>query len=384
MTMLNDKLSAIVKQAISWRHDIHSHPELAYKEIRTSRFVAEKLREFGVDHIEEGIACTGVLATIKGKASASGPRIGLRADLDALPIKEISDKPYRSKIDGCMHACGHDGHIAMLLAAAQYLASTRNFNGTAVLIFQPAEEGAMGAERMVEAGIFDRYPIDEIYGLHNWPGLPIGKVAIRPGPVMPTFDVFRVSIEGVGAHAAKPQNAIDPLVIGCHIVTALQTIVSRNIDPLEMACVSVCAFHCGEASNVISPTAEIIGSARAYSKKVQDTIASRTEELCVGIGKAFGAKVSVDYTRTLPAVVNDAAAVQTAQAAVQQAGLDLVTDWPPSTAGEDFSFFLEKVRGAFIFVGNGDSEVLHNPSYDFSDDCFIYGMRTLISLVECR
>jgi amidohydrolase len=298
---IDTTLPSIASEARTWRHDFHAHPETAFEEVRTSSLVAERLRAFGVDHVETGVAGTGVVGVIEGHLPGPGRRIALRADMDALPIEELGDIPYRSTIQGRMHACGHDGHTAMLLGAAKHLAATRAFSGTVVLVFQPAEEsGFVGAKRMIEAGLLERYPVEQIFALHNWPGLPVGTIAIRRGAVMAAFDTFSVRIRGKGAHASKPHRSIDPLVTGAHLVSALQSIVSRSVDPFQMAVVSVCTLRGGDINNVIPHTAEITGSVRTYARETQSTIADRIVEISKGIGQAFGAAVEAAYERCQP------------------------------------------------------------------------------------
>lgn len=375
--------SDLLQEATTWRRHFHANPELGFEEFETARFVAERLREFGVDEIEEGIAGTGIVATINGR-HPSNRRIGLRADMDALPIDEIGTAAHRSLTDGKMHACGHDGHIAILLATAKYLASTRDFAGAAVLYFQPAEEsGLVGARRMIEAGALVRHPVDQMFALHNTPGLPVGRVGIGRGAVMAAYDFFSITIHGKGAHASRPHMSVDPVVVGSSLISALQTVVSRSVDPREMAVVSICTVNAGNINNVIPHKATIGGSIRCYSKPVQDVIERRIKEIAEGIGLAFGARIEVDYERSSPPVVNHDTSVDFALAATKDK-LDVITDWPPAPGGEDFAFFLEAVPGAYIRIGNGDSETLHHPAYDFCDDAISTGVELFISLVEAR
>src|SRR6201747_2461311 len=294
----------------AWRRDIHENPELLYEVHRTAAFVADRLREFGCDEVATGLGRTGVVGVIKGKKAAGKGDvrvIGLRADMDALPIEEETNLPYASRTPGKMHACGHDGHTAMLLGAARYLAETRNFAGDAVVIFQPAEEGGAGAAAMIEDGLFDRFAIDQVYGMHNGPGIPVGSFGIRPGPIMAATDSIDLRIEGVGGHAARPHKCIDPVLAGAQLITALQGIVSRNVDPLESAVISICEFHAGNARNVIPQTAQLRGTARSLSAGVRDLLEKRVREVCAGVALLTGAKIDLDYERSYPVVVNHAA-----------------------------------------------------------------------------
>jgi hippurate hydrolase len=369
---------------VAWRHDLHEHPELLYDVHRTAATVAEKLRSFGVDEVTTGIGRTGVVGVIHGRKTASGKVVGLRADMDALPITEKTGKPYASIVPGMMHACGHDGHTAMLLGAARYLAETRNFDGTAIMIFQPAEEGGGGGKAMVEDGLLERWAIDEVYGMHNLPGLPVGRFATRPGPIMASTDEFTITIAGRDGHAARPHMTVDPIVAGAALVNALQTIVSRNVDPLDSAVVSVTRFHAGTAYNVIPETAEVAGTVRCLSSTVRDLAEQRIGEITRAIAAAHGAGASLFYDRNYPVTRNDPAAVDfVAGIAGQVAGSgNVATDAPPMLAGEDFSYMLERRPGAFIFIGNGNSAGLHNASYDFNDEIVPLGCSYWARLVE--
>ncbi len=368
----------------AWRHDFHAHPELLYDVHRTAAAVAERLREFGVDEVTTGIGRTGVVGVIRGRKTASGKVIGLRADMDALPIAEKTGKAYASTVPGMMHACGHDGHTAMLLGAARYLAETRNFDGTAVLIFQPAEEGGGGGKAMIEDGLMDRWAIEEVYGMHNLPGLPVGRFASRVGPIMASTDEFTFTITGRDGHAARPHTTVDPIIVGAALVTALQTIVSRNVDPLDAAVVSVTKFHAGTAYNVIPGTAEIAGTVRCLSDTVRDLAEKRIDEIAKGIATAHGADISLFYDRNYPITRNDPTATAFAAGiAVEIAGgPNVATDAPPLLAGEDFSYMLERRPGAFIFIGNGNTAGLHSASYDFSDEIIPLGCSYWARLVE--
>ena len=370
----------------AWRRDIHQHPELGYEESRTSAFVAERLRQFGCDEVVTGLGGTGVVGLIKGRKPAGKGdirTIGLRADMDALPIEEATGLPYASKTSGKMHACGHDGHTAMLLGAARYLAETRNFGGDAVVIFQPAEEGGFGAEAMIKDGLFDRFAIDQVYGMHNGPGIPVGSFAIRPGPIMASTDAVNIRIEGRGGHAARPHLSIDSVLVGAQLITALQSIVSRGVDPLEAAVVSMCEFHAGNARNVIPQTAEIRGTVRTLTPEVRALVGKRVREVVEGVAQMTGARIDLDYEPGYPVVVNHAAQTDFAiGVATEIAGGGNVAEMPPMMGGEDFAFMLQKRPGAFIFCGNGDSAGLHHPAYNFNDEAIVFGTSYWIKLVE--
>ena len=370
----------------AWRRDIHEHPELQYDVHRTAAFVADRLKEFGCDEVATGLGRTGVVGVIKGrKPPGKGDVrvIGLRADMDALPIEEATELPYASKTPGRMHACGHDGHTAMLLGAARYLAETRNFAGDAVVIFQPAEEGGAGAAAMIKDGLFDRFPIDQVYGMHNGPGIPIGSFAIRPGPIMASTDAVNIHIEGRGGHAARPHISIDSVFVGAQLITALQSIVSRSVDPLESAVISICEFHAGNARNVIPQTAELKGTVRALTAEVRALMEKRLREVVEGVARMTGAKIDLNLERGYPVVVNHAAQTDIAvEVARKVAGEGNVHEMPPLMGGEDFAYMLERRPGAFIFCGNGDTAGLHHPAYDFNDDAIVYGTSFWIKLVE--
>ncbi|MGQ7791966.1 M20 aminoacylase family protein [Faunimonas sp. B44] len=369
-----------------WRRDYHRHPELLYDVHRTAADVAAKLRAFGCDEVVEGLGRTGVVGVIRGRSSGSGRVVGLRADMDALPISEESGKPWASEIAGKMHACGHDGHTAMLLGAARHLAETRNFAGTAVVIFQPAEEGGGGGRAMIEDGLVERFGIGEFYGMHNMPGLPVGHFAIRPGAMMASADHFTITIEGRGGHAAKPHATVDPVLVGAHMVQALQSVVSRNVDPLKSAVVSVTTFHAGDAFNVIASRASITGTARALEPVVRDLVERRMSEIVQNVAAAFGASAQFTYLRNYPVTVNDPGATEHAAEAARAVAGGLAVDaaHPPMMGGEDFSFMLEKRPGAMIFIGNGDSAGLHHPAYDFNDAAIPYGASYWVAIVESR
>jgi len=371
-------------QITEWRQEIHANPGLLYEVEETAALVSDKLKEFGVDEIVGEIGKTGVVGVIKGKSNNSGKVIGLRADMDALPILEKTERPYMSKNKGLMHACGHDGHTAMLLGAAKYLAETRNFDGTVVVIFQPAEEGGAGGKAMVDDGMMDRWGIQEVYGMHNMPGLPVGEFSIRPGALMAATDEFHVTIEGLGSHAAFPQGSIDPVIISTQIVQALQSIVSRNVDPLESAVLSVTAINGGKAHNVIPQSATFLGTVRTLTPETRELVEKRFSEVVNGFVAAHGAKADIVYKRGYPVTFNhDAQTDFAASVAKEIAGDSKVnTDQAPVMGGEDFSFMLESRPGAFIFMGNGDSAGLHHEDYDFNDAAIPVGCSYWAKLVE--
>jgi amidohydrolase len=370
----------------AWRRDIHEHPELLYEVHRTAAFVADRLREFGCDEVATGLGRTGVVGVIKGRKPATngGVRvIGLRADMDALPIEENTNLPYASKTKGLMHACGHDGHTAMLLGAARYLAETRNFAGDAVVIFQPAEEGGAGAAAMIKDGLMDRFGIEQVYGMHNGPGIPLGAFAIRSGPIMAATASIDIKIEGHGGHAARPHKCIDSVLVGAQLIVALQQIVARNVDPLESAVISICEFHAGNARNVIPQTAELRGTVRTLAPDVGELVEKRVREVVAGVAQITGAKIDLTYERGYPVTVNHAAQTDLAtQIAREVAGEANVHETPPLMGAEDFSYMLEARPGAFIFCGNGDSAGLHHPAYNFNDEAILYGTSYWIKLIE--
>ena len=369
----------------AWRRDFHAHPELLYDVHRTAAAVADKLKSFGCDEVVTGVGRTGVVGVIHG-GKGRDPRkvIGLRADMDALPIQEANDFPYKSTVPGKMHACGHDGHTAMLLGAARYLAETRNFAGTAVVIFQPAEEGGAGGKSMVQDGLMERFGIEEVYGMHNYPGLPVGQFAIRPGPLMASADRLTIEIEGHGGHAARPHLTIDSVLVGAQIVSQIQSIVARNVDPLQSAVVSICMFQAGSTDNVIPQTAFLRGTARSLTAEVRDLLERRLREVVEGTARLHGAKVSFTYKRDYPVTRNHERQTAFASAvAAEVVGRERVEqNTPPVMGAEDFSFMLEARPGAFIFVGNGDSAGLHHPAYDFNDEVIPIGTSYWVRLAE--
>jgi hippurate hydrolase len=370
----------------AWRRDIHQHPELLYDVHRTAAFVADRLREFGCDEVATGLGKTGVVGVIKGKKPASNGNlkvIGLRADMDALPIEEATNLPYASKTPGLMHACGHDGHTAMLLGAARYLTETRNFAGNAVVIFQPAEEGGAGAAAMIKDGLMERFDIEQVYGMHNGPGIPIGSFAIRSGPIMAATDAIDIKIEGHGGHASRPHKCIDSVLVGAELITALQQVVSRNVDPLESAVISICEFHAGSARNVIPQTAELKGTVRTLTPEVRELVERRVHEVVAGVAQITDARIDLKYERGYPVTVNHAAQTELASRIARDvAGEANVHDTPPLMGAEDFSYMLEARPGAFIFCGNGNSAGLHHPAYNFNDEAILYGTSFWIKLVE--
>jgi len=382
MPLLNRAIE-MQEEVSRWRRHLHENPELMFDVHETAKFVADKLRSFGVDEVATGIGRTGVVGIIHGR-HGEGQTVGLRSDMDALPLNEITGKPYASKNPGKMHACGHDGHTAMLLGAAQYLAETRNFKGSVAVIFQPAEEGGGGGREMVKEGMMERFAISEVYGMHNTPGLPVGQFAIRKGPIMAATDEFNITIEGRGGHAAQPHRTIDPVVIGAQLVNALQTIVSRGTDPLDSVVLSVTKFHAGDAHNIIPQKAELAGTVRTLRSEMRDFAEKRLREVAEGVATALGAVARVDYDRNYPVTFNHDQetefAARTAQSVAGSKAVDL--EVAPMMAGEDFSYMLEARPGAFMFIGNGESASLHNPAYDFNDDVIPHGISYWVQLAE--
>jgi hippurate hydrolase len=383
MPVIN-RVAEFAEEIAGWRRRIHENPELGYEEVETAAFVTEKLRTFGVDDIVTGMGKTGVVAVIKGRKTASGKVVGIRADMDALPINEATNVAYKSKTPGKMHACGHDGHTAMLLGAAKYLAETRNFDGTAVMIFQPAEEGGGGGEAMIKDGLVERFGIHEVYGLHNMPGIPIGEFAIRTGPAMAAADRFDITIEGKGGHAARPHDCVDPVVAASQLVLALQTIASRTADPLDSVVVSVCDVKAGDAYNVIPQTATLRGTVRTLLKDTRATAERRIKEIAAGIGQASGCRIAVEYHLGYPVTVNHPDqtefAAKVAGSIVGQGKVD--RNVLPLMGAEDFSYMLEERPGAYIFMGNGDTAGVHHPAYDFNDAAIPYGVSYLAKVAE--
>jgi hippurate hydrolase len=378
-----NRIADLHAEITAWRRDMHAHPELQYDVHRTAASVVDKLKSFGCDDVVAGIGRTGVVGVIRGRKGGSKV-VGLRADMDALPLEEETGLPYKSTVPGKMHACGHDGHTAMLLGAAKYLAETRNFAGTAVVIFQPAEEGGAGGEAMVKDGLITRFGIQEVYGMHNCPGLAIGEFAIRPGPIMASADHITIELEGKGGHAARPHHAIDTLLVGAQIVSQLQSVVARNVDPLEAAVVSICMFQAGFTDNVIPQHAKLKGTARAFSPEVRKTLQQRIDAIVEGTAKLYGATAKITYTNGYPVLVNhERETAFAANVAREVAGKDRVdTGFAPRMAAEDFSFMLNERPGAFIWIGNGDSANLHHPAYDFNDEAILSGTSYWVRLAE--
>ena len=379
-----NRIADLHGEITAWRHDLHAHPELLYDVHRTAATVAEKLKAFGCDEVVTGIGRTGVVGLIRGNKGDGHKVIGLRADMDALPIEEANDVPYKSTVPGKMHACGHDGHTAMLLGAARYLAETRNFAGTAVVIFQPAEEGGGGGRAMVQDGLMERFGVEQVYGMHNFPGLPVGEFAIRPGPIMAAADRLTIEIEGKGGHAARPHLSIDTVLVGAQIINQIQSIVSRNVDPLQSAVVSICMFHAGSTDNVIPQTALLKGTARSLDPKVRDLLEARIHAVVEGTAALYGATAKLTYKRDYPVLRNHERETSFAAsvAADVVGGPHVDTAMVPVMGAEDFSFMLEARPGAFIFVGNGPSAGLHHPAYNFNDEVIPIGTSYWVKLVE--
>ena len=378
------ELEELQPEMQSWRRDFHAHPEIAFEEHRTAQIVAEKLESFGIE-VETGLAGTGVVGTLK---KGTGNRsIGLRADLDALLINEANDFEYKSKTPGKMHACGHDGHTTMLLGAAKYLAEKGDFDGTITFIFQPAEENEGGGKVMIDDGLFDKYPVESVFGMHNIPGMPVGTFAMKSGPIMASFDIFNLKIIGKGGHAAMPHTAIDPIIIGSKIVDAYQSIVSRYIDPQEPVVLSVTQFHGGDAYNVIPNEIEMKGTVRCFSSKVQESIENQMEQITSSICSAYGADYELGYERRYPATINTAEEVTISEKVAKNiSGDEMVHTSPtPSMGSEDFAFMLQERPGSYIWIGNGDGEgscMLHNPGYDFNDEILPIGATYWVNMAE--
>lgn len=381
---VKNRFAELLPELTEIRRDLHENPEILFETHRTAQVVADKLKEYGVDEITTGIGRTGVVGVIKGRSDTQGRVIGLRADMDALPIHEQTGLEYASKTDGAMHACGHDGHTTMLLGAAKYLAETRNFDGTVVVIFQPAEEGGGGGKEMCDDGMMDRWNIQEVYGMHNWPGRPVGSFAIRPGAFFAATDQFDITFEGRGGHAAKPQETIDTTVMSAQAVLALQTIASRNADPVEQIVVSVTSFETSsKAFNVIPQSVQIKGTVRTMSADMRDLAEKRIKEICAGVAATFGGTADVTYYRGYPVMVNHEE--QTDFAAKVAEGISGSCEEAPLVmGGEDFAFMLEERPGAYILVGNGDTAAVHHPEYNFTDDAIPAGCSWWAEIVEQR
>ena len=390
MPVINS-VAALKDEIAAYRQELHKNPQTAFEETFASEFVAQKLTEWGIP-FKRGLGVTGIVATIEGKTNKSGKTIGLRGDMDALDIEEKTGLPHASQNPGKMHACGHDGHTATLLGTAKHLKDTGNFDGTVHLIFQPAEEGEGGAMKMIEDGLFKDFPCDYVFGIHNWPGLPIGHVATRVGPLLAATDEFIVTIKGQGGHAAMPHLTTDPAVIAAHIVTSLQTIVSRNVDPIDTAVISVCNMQSGTgAFNIIGDTAKLNGTVRTFSPETRKFVRERMDVLIKNMAKAFGAEVEMEYFGNIEPTVNTQDGVEMASRAasviVGEENVD--ADCPPCMGGEDFGAFLQQAPGAFLFVGQATKDKnsphnqgLHTSYYDFNDDIIPIGMSYFTTLVE--
>ena len=390
-------IDSIVTQAASIaavRRDIHAHPELCFEEVRTADVVAGKLTEWGIP-IHRGMGTTGVVGIVKGRdGGASGRAIGLRADIDALPMQEFNTFAHASKHQGKMHACGHDGHVAMLLAAAQHFAKHRNFDGTVYLIFQPAEEGGGGAREMIKDGLFEQFPMEAVYGMHNWPGMPVGQFAVSPGPVMASSNEFKITIRGKGSHAALPHNGIDPVPIACQMVQAFQTIITRNKKPVDAGVISVTMIHAGEATNVVPDSCELQGTVRTFTLEVLDLIEKRMQQIAEHTCAAHDAVCEFEFVRNYPPTVNSAPEAEFARAVMASiVGESNVLAQEPTMGAEDFAFMLQAKPGAYCFIANGDGAhremghgggpcMLHNPSYDFNDDLIPLGATYWVKLAE--
>jgi len=383
-----DKIRSYHAELRAIRRDIHAHPELAFEESRTSQLVADQLAAWGIE-VHRGLAKTGLVGVVKGRKSSSGRAIGLRADMDCLPMHETNDIPHKSTHAGRMHACGHDGHTTMLLGTARYLAETRNFDGTAYLIFQPAEEGGGGGKVMVEEGLFDRFPANEVYAVHNWPGLPPGQMAVRPGPVMAATDEIVVTVRGKGGHAAMPHLTVDPVVITAQVISALQSIASRNANPLDAIVVSVCSMETSQTGvfNVIPDFVKLIGTVRTFRAETRDMAEARIAQIVAGVAKAMGGSAEIAYKRGYPSTINtEREAIFAAKVGERVFGKSNVfTDAEPTMGGEDFSYMLLARPGAYVFLGQGGGPnncFLHNPGYDFNDEVIPLGAGYLAALVE--
>ncbi len=380
------QIAHYIPELVALRHDLHSHPELGFEEVYTSRRVTEALKVCGVDEIHSGIGKTGVVAVIKGRSTASGRMLGLRADMDALTMTEQNDFAWKSAKQGMMHGCGHDGHTAMLVGAARYLAETRNFDGTAVLVFQPGEEGFAGAKAMVEDGLFDRFPVSAIYAMHNWPAMKPGTIGINMGAMMAAADRVTIEVTGKGGHGAHAYLAVDPVLVSAHIITAAQSIVSRNVSPVDSAVLSLCALQAGDthAFSVIPREARLVGTVRTFRQEVQDMVEDRLARLVDSVASAFGATATLTYKRTYPATINSADHARfAADTAASLVGEDKVRrDLPPSMGAEDFSFMLQVKPGAYLRLGQGGHAFLHNTRYDFNDEVLPLGAALFARLVE--
>jgi hippurate hydrolase len=382
---VKNRFAELLPEITAWRRDFHAHPELLFDVERTAGRVAGLLRDFGVDEVTTGIGRTGVVGVIKGRRDTAGRVIGLRADMDALPITEQTGVEYASTVPGKMHACGHDGHTAMLLGAAKYLAETRNFDGTVVVIFQPAEEGGGGGREMVQDGLIDRWGIQEVYGMHNMPGIPVGQFAIRAGAMMAAADQFDITVTGKGGHAAKPHDCIDTTVVAAHVIVALQTIASRAVDPMAQVVVSVCTVETdSRAHNVIPQVVKMRGTVRTMDPTVQDFVERRVGEIVQGTAQALGAVAEVDYRRGYPVTMNAAENTVFAADVAEAVSGRVDRNAAPLMGAEDFSFMLNERPGAYIFLGNGDTAMVHHPAYNFDDNAIPFGASWYAGMAEAR
>ena len=386
-----ERLAAIHPELTAFRRDLHAHPELGFGEHRTAARVAEALRVAGVDEVHTGVGRTGVVGIVRGRSTASGRAVGLRADMDALPMREENGFAWRSTQQAVMHACGHDGHTTMLVGAARALADSRQFDGTVVLIFQPGEEGCGGAQAMLDDGLFERFPVDAVYAMHNWPALPAGHVGINRGAMMAAADRVEITIEGRGGHGAHPYLAVDPVLVAAHLITAAQSLVSRNVNPLDHAVVSLCAMQAGDLSAfaVIPRIVKLTGTVRSFRREVQDMIEQRLTALSHNVAQAFGATAKVDYVRTFPATINTPANADfAADVAASLVGADKVTrELPPSMGAEDFSFMLQVKPGAYLRLGQGRGDAgadcfLHSSRYDYNDEVLPLGAALFATLAQ--
>ena len=381
---IKNRFAEMLPEIMGWRHHLHENPELLYEVHETAAFVAARLREFGVDQVVTGVGRTGVVGIIRGRGTSTRA-IGLRADMDALPIEEATGLPYASKVPGKMHACGHDGHTSMLLGAAKYLAETRNFDGSVVVIFQPADEGGAGANAMIDDGLFDRFPMDEVYGIHNAPGVPLGTLMTRPGPLQASSDEFEIIVKGKGGHAAEPHRAIDTTLVAAHIVIALHSIVSRNVDPLKRVVLTVGTFWTDSAaSNIIPDEARMAGTVRTLDPEYRTIAEARIRDVVTHTAAAYGATAQMIWDPGYPVTVNDPQGAARAADAARAVGLHVIDDADPIMPSEDFSYMLEQVPGAYVFLGNGDTPMCHHPKYVFDDEAIPYGCSFFAELVERR
>lgn len=382
---IKNRFAELLPDITAWRHDFHENPEILYEVHRTAGIVAEKLRAFGCDEVIEGIGRTGVVAVIKGQTDTSGCTIGLRADMDALPMTEQTGLPHASKTPGAMHACGHDGHTSILLGAAQYLSETRRFDGSVVLLFQPAEEGGAGGKAMVDDGVMERWGVDEVYGLHNMPGIPTGTFAIRPGALLASADEFSITIRGRGGHAAQPHTTIDPVIAAAQIIVALQSVASRNADPTKSVVVSVCTIKSDtEAHNIIPGSVLLKGTVRTLDPAIRDMAENRIKRIVTATAAAFDATAEIDYARGYPVTMNTPEQTEFAAEIARKVAGDVDTGIQPIMAAEDFAYMLEARPGAYIMLGNGDSAMAHHPAYDFNDEAIPAGCSWFAELVETR